>query len=123
MILSNKHNRLLPGDRHQKKYLPDGTYSPPGFFLRPNTELVTRIHRAYKTFNYVDTVAEEKSVGLMPKLSATVAKGAAPNETAPLAAAQVARAALINRPVCISCNVKNDTFSDSITDATAPSVL
>jgi len=31
MVLSNKHNRLIPGERHQIIYLPDGTYNPEAY--------------------------------------------------------------------------------------------
>ncbi len=57
MVLSNKHNRLMPGERHQIIYLPDGTYSP-AVFSGPGTQLETRLRRGDKPLSYVDTVAE-----------------------------------------------------------------
>ena len=57
MVLSNKHNRLMPGERHQIIYLPDGTYNP-ARFSGPGTQLETRLRRGDKPLSYVDTVAE-----------------------------------------------------------------
>ena len=57
MVLSNKHNRLMPGEKHQIIYLPDGTYSP-ARFSGPGTQLETRLRRGDKPLSYVDTVAE-----------------------------------------------------------------
>ena len=37
-VLSNKHNRLLPGERHKVIYLPDGTYNP-AKYSGPGTNL------------------------------------------------------------------------------------
>ena len=57
MVLSNKHNRLMPGERHQIIYLPDGTYNP-ARFSGPGTQLETRIKRGDKPLSYVDKVAQ-----------------------------------------------------------------
>ncbi len=57
MVLSNKHNRLMPGEKHQIIYLPDGTYNP-ARYSGPGTQLSTRISRGDKPLSYVDTVAE-----------------------------------------------------------------
>ena len=57
MVLSNKHNRLMPGERHQIIYLPDGTYNP-ARYSGPGTQLDTRIRRGDKPLSYVDTVAQ-----------------------------------------------------------------
>ena len=38
-VLSTKHNRLLPGEKHQIIYLPDGTYSP-AVYSGPGTQLI-----------------------------------------------------------------------------------
>ena len=43
-ILSDKHNRLLPGEKHQIIYLPDGTYNP-ARCSGPGTNLKVRIGR------------------------------------------------------------------------------
>ena len=57
MVLSNKHNRLMPGERHQIIYLPDGTYNP-ARYSGPGTHLETRLRRGDKPLSYVDKVAE-----------------------------------------------------------------
>ncbi len=57
MLLSNKHNRLIPGEKHQIIYLPDGTYSP-AVFSGPGTQLETRLRKSDKPLSYVDKVAE-----------------------------------------------------------------
>ena len=57
MVLSNKHNRLMPGEKHQIIYLPDGTYNP-ARYSGPGTQLETRLRRGDKPLSYVDTVAE-----------------------------------------------------------------
>ena len=57
MVLSNKHNRLMPGEKHQIIYLPDGTYNP-ARYSGPNTQLETRLRRGDKPLSYVDTVAQ-----------------------------------------------------------------
>lgn len=56
MVLSAKHNRALPGGKHQIIYLPDGTYSP-AVFSGPGTNLDTRLRRGDKPLSYVDKVA------------------------------------------------------------------
>ena len=57
MVLSNKHNRLMPGEKHQIIYLPDGTYNP-ARYSGPNTQLETRLRRGDKPLSYVDKVAQ-----------------------------------------------------------------
>ena len=57
MVLSNKHNRLMSGEKHQIIYLPDGTYNP-ARYSGPGTQLETRLRRGDKPLSYVDTVAE-----------------------------------------------------------------
>ena len=57
MVLSNKHNRLMSGEKHQIIYLPDGTYNP-ARYSGPNTQLETRLRRGDKPLSYVDTVAQ-----------------------------------------------------------------
>ena len=57
MVLSNKHNRALPNEKHQIIYLPDGTYNP-ARYSGPNTQLETRLRRGDKPLSYVDTVAQ-----------------------------------------------------------------
>ncbi len=42
MVLSNKHNRLMPGQKQQIIYLPDGTYNPTRY-SGPGMQLDTRI--------------------------------------------------------------------------------
>ena len=49
--------RLMPGEKHQIIYLPDGTYNP-ARFSGPGTQLDTRIRRGDKPLSYVDTVAQ-----------------------------------------------------------------
>ncbi len=44
MVLSNKHNRLMPGEKHQIIYLPDGTYNP-ARYSGPGTQLENRLKR------------------------------------------------------------------------------
>ena len=56
-ILSDKHNRLLPGEKHQIIYLPDGTYNP-ARYSGPGTNLKVRISRNDQPLSYVDKVAE-----------------------------------------------------------------
>jgi len=56
-VLSDKHNRLLPGEKHQIIYLPDGTYSP-AVYSGPGTQLKVRISRNDQPLSYVDKVAE-----------------------------------------------------------------
>ena len=56
-VLSNKHNRLLPGERHQVIYLPDGTYNP-ARYSGPGTNLKVRISRNDQPLSFVDKVAE-----------------------------------------------------------------
>ena len=57
MVLSNKHNRLMSGEKHQIIYLPDGTYNP-ARYSGPGTQLETRLRRGDKPLSYVDTVAQ-----------------------------------------------------------------
>ncbi len=57
MVLSNKHNRALPKEKHQIIYLPDGTYNP-ARYSGPGTQLETRLKRGDKPLSYVDTVAQ-----------------------------------------------------------------
>ena len=57
MVLSNKHNRALPGERHQIIYLSDGTYSP-AVYSGPGTNLRVRIGRNDQPLSYVDKVAQ-----------------------------------------------------------------
>ncbi len=57
MVLINKHNRLLPGHKHQIIYLPDGTYNSVRY-SGPGTQLETRLRRGDKPLSYVDTVAQ-----------------------------------------------------------------
>ena len=56
-ILSDKHNRLLPGEKHQIIYLPDETYNP-ARYSGPGTNLKVRISRNDQPLSYVDKVAE-----------------------------------------------------------------
>jgi hypothetical protein len=56
-VLSNKHNMALPGEKHQKIYLPDGTYNP-ARYLGPGTNLKIRIGRNDQPLTLVDKVAE-----------------------------------------------------------------
>ena len=56
-VLSNKHNRLLPGERHQVIYLPDNTYNP-ARYSGPGTNLKVRIGRNDQPLSFVDKVAE-----------------------------------------------------------------
>ena len=55
MVLSNKHNRALPNEKHQIIYLPDGTYNS-ARYSGPGTQLETRLRRGDKPLSYVDTV-------------------------------------------------------------------
>ena len=57
MVLSNKHNRALPNEKHQIIYLPDGTYNS-ARYSGPGTQLETRLRRGDKPLSYVDTVAQ-----------------------------------------------------------------
>ena len=57
MVLSDKHNRALPNEKHQIIYLPDGTYNP-AKYSGPGTQLDTRIKRGDKPLSYVDKVAQ-----------------------------------------------------------------
>ena len=57
MVLSNKHNRALPGERHQIIYLSDGTYNP-AVYSGPGTNLRVRIGRNDQPLSYVDKVAQ-----------------------------------------------------------------
>ena len=59
--LSDKHNRLLPGKKHQIIYLPDGTYNP-ARYSGPGTNLKTRISRNDQPLSYVDKVAEAHDI-------------------------------------------------------------
>ena len=61
MVLSNKHNRLLPGEKHMIIYLPDGTYSP-AIYAGPGTQLLTRLKRGDKPLSYVDTVSQAHDI-------------------------------------------------------------
>jgi len=56
-VLSNKHNRALPGEKHQVIYLSDGTYSP-AVYSGPGTNLSTRIKRGDQPLSYVDKTTE-----------------------------------------------------------------
>ena len=56
-VLSNKHNRLIPGERHQVIYLPDGTYNP-ARYSGPGTNTKVRISRNDQPLSFVDKVAE-----------------------------------------------------------------
>jgi hypothetical protein len=56
-VLSNKHNRALPGEKHQVIYLSDGTYNP-AVYSGPGTNLSTRIKRGDQPLSYVDKTAE-----------------------------------------------------------------
>ena len=47
MVLSNKHKKMLPGERHQMIYLPDGTYNPAAY-SGPGTNLKVRISKGDK---------------------------------------------------------------------------
>ena len=57
MVLSNKHTRALPNEKHQIIYLPDGTYNS-ARYSGPGTQLETRLRRGDKPLSYVDTVAQ-----------------------------------------------------------------
>jgi hypothetical protein len=58
MALSNKHNRLMPGEKHQIIYLPsDNSYSPAAY-SGPGTKLSVRIRRGDKPLSYVDKIAQ-----------------------------------------------------------------
>jgi hypothetical protein len=57
MLLSNKHIRALPNEKHQIIYLPDGTYNS-ARYSGPGTQLETRLKRGDKPRSYEDTVAE-----------------------------------------------------------------
>ena len=58
MVLSNKHNRLMPGEKHQIIYLPnDNTYNP-AVYSGAGTQLELRIKRGDKPLSYVDKVAQ-----------------------------------------------------------------
>ncbi len=52
-VLSNKHNRALPGEKHQVIYLADATYNP-AVYSGPGTNLSTRIRRGDQPLSYVD---------------------------------------------------------------------
>ena len=52
IYLYNKHNRLLPGERHQVIYLPDGTYNP-AKYSGPGTNLKVRISRNDQLLSFV----------------------------------------------------------------------
>ena len=56
-VLSDKHNRLLPGEKHQIIYLPDGTYNL-AKFSGPGTHLKVRLSRNDQPLSYVGKVAE-----------------------------------------------------------------
>ena len=60
-ILSDKHNRLLPGEKHQIIYLNDGTYNP-AVYSGPGTNLKVRISRNDQPLSYVDKVAEAHDI-------------------------------------------------------------
>ena len=58
MVLSNKHNRQLSGEKHQIIYLPnDNTYNP-AVYSGAETQLELRIKRGDKPLSYVDKVAQ-----------------------------------------------------------------
>ena len=58
MVLSNKHNRQLSGEKHQIIYLPnDNTYNP-AVYPGAGTQLELRIKRGDKPLSYVDKVAQ-----------------------------------------------------------------
>ena len=57
MVLSNKHNRMMPGEHHQIIYLPDGTYNPAAY-SGAGTNLKVRISRGDKPLSYVDKIAQ-----------------------------------------------------------------
>ena len=61
MVLSNKHNILLPGEKHMIIYLPDGTYNP-AIYAGPGTQLLTRLKRGDKPLSYVDTVSQAHDI-------------------------------------------------------------
>ena len=62
MVLSNKHNRLLPGEKHMIIYLPsDRTYNP-AVYAGPGTQLLTRLNRGDKPLSYVDTVSQAHDI-------------------------------------------------------------
>ena len=48
---------MLPGEKHQIIYLPDGTYNP-ARYSGPGTNLKVRISRNDQPLSYVDKVAE-----------------------------------------------------------------
>ena len=57
-ILSDKHNRALPGEKHQIIYLAsDNTYNP-AVYSGAGTNLSTRIARNDQPLSYVDKIAQ-----------------------------------------------------------------
>ena len=62
MVLSSKHNRLLPGEKHMIIYLPsDRTYNS-ALYAGPETQLLTRLNRGDKPLSYVDTVSQAHDI-------------------------------------------------------------
>ena len=60
-VLSAKHNRALPGEKHQIIYLSDGTYNP-AVYSGPGTNLRVRIARNDQPFSYVDKTAQARDL-------------------------------------------------------------
>jgi hypothetical protein len=57
LLLSNKHNLALQGEKHQVIYMDDGTYNP-ARFSGPGTRLDIRVPRNESGLSYVDNVAK-----------------------------------------------------------------